>query len=96
MAAYKVSEEAKADIAEMYEYGIETFGLQQAQDYFMQLHDLFEKLAQNDSLGREASEYKPYLKRYNFKSHSIFYMAMDTHVFIVRILGQKQNFGLHL
>lgn len=96
MAAYKVSEEGKADIAKIYEYGIETFGLQQAQDYSMQLHDIFEKLAQNDSLGRDASEYKPFLKRFNFKEHSIFYMATDTHVFIVRILGQKQDLGRHL
>ena len=96
MGVYKISEQGDEDIEKMYEYGIETFGLKQAQDYFFQVHDLFQDLADNSHIGRDVSEYKPYLKRFNFKAHSIFYISTDTGVLIVRVLGKRMDFGQHL
>jgi toxin ParE1/3/4 len=40
MGAYKLSRECEIDISEIYEYGIEKFGLKQAQEYVIGLHDL--------------------------------------------------------
>ncbi len=41
MGVYKLSKQCKADISDIYEYGIEKFGLNQAQDYLLGLHDIF-------------------------------------------------------
>ena len=41
MGVYRLSEKSKIDIVDIYEYGIEQFGLDQAQGYLMGLHDLF-------------------------------------------------------
>jgi len=35
MGNYKLSAASKIDIAEIYEYGIDNFGLSQAQDYIL-------------------------------------------------------------
>lgn len=41
MSAYKLSAECEIDISEIYEYGINEFGLNQAQEYMIGLHNLF-------------------------------------------------------
>ncbi len=62
MAVYKLSGKAEIDLAKMYEYGIEIFGLRQAQTYLLGMHTLFNVLADNTNLGRDASEYILYIK----------------------------------
>lgn len=92
MGVYKVSRKAEADLTKMYEYGIETFGLKQAQTYLSGMHSLFQILAKNASLGRDASEFVLYLKRFSYKSHTIFYLATDIDILIVRVLNQSMDY----
>ena len=54
MGVYKVSRKVEIDLAKMYEYGIERFGLKQAQTYLLGMHTLFQILANNTTLGRDA------------------------------------------
>jgi toxin ParE1/3/4 len=61
MGAYNLSTECEIDISEIYEYGIDQFGLIQSQEYMIGLHDLFETLAENTNIGRGASEFYPSL-----------------------------------
>ena len=96
MGVYKLSEESKLDISDIYEYGIEKFGLNQAQDYVLGLHDLFQTLADNINIGRDASELFPSLKRFVYKSHMIFYLHSDSGIFIVRALSQSMDYERHL
>ena len=96
MAVYKLSKAAKNDLVSIYEYGIETFGYNQAQLYLMQLHKHFLTLAENASIGRDASEFSEGLKRFVFESHTIFYQPMVKGVFIVRVLGQQMDYQQHL
>ncbi len=96
MAAYKLSVECEIDISEIYEYGIEKFGLNQAQEYLIGLQELFEKLAKNTNLGRDASEFYPSLKRFVYKSHMIFYLQAQSGIFVVRILNQSMDYERHL
>jgi toxin ParE1/3/4 len=91
MGAYKVSGKAKIDLTKMYEYGIETFGLKQAQTYLLGMHSLFQILAKNASLGRDASEFVISLKRFSYKSHTIFYLITDD-ILIVRVLNQSMDY----
>jgi len=92
MDAYKVSRKAEIDLNRMYEYGIESFGLKQAQTYLLGMHSLFQILAKNVSLGRDASEFVLSLKRFSYKSHTIFYLATDIDILIVRILNQSMDY----
>jgi toxin ParE1/3/4 len=92
MGVYKVSGKAEIDLTKMYEYGIEAFGLKQAQTYLLGMHTMFQILAKNASLGRDASEFVLSLKRFSYKSHIIFYLATDTYILIVRVLNQSMDY----
>ncbi|MDD7885738.1 type II toxin-antitoxin system RelE/ParE family toxin [Flavivirga sp. 57AJ16] len=96
MGVYKVSGKAEIDLTKMYEYGIEMFGLQQAQAYLSGMHTLFQILVDNASLGRDASEFVLSLKRFSYKSHTIFYLATDIDVLIVRVLHQSMDYENNL
>ncbi len=95
MGVYKLSNESKVDIADIYEYGIEKFGLNRAQDYLIGLHDLFQTLA-DSNIGRDASEFFPSLKRFVYRSHVVFYLQTESGVFIVRTLSQSMDYERHL
>ena len=96
MDVYKLSEECKLDIANIYEFGIEKFGLNQAQQYILGLNDLFQTLADNVDIGRDASEFAPRLKRFSYKSHMVFYLVILSGVLIVRTLSQSMDYERHL
>ncbi len=92
MGVYKVSGKAEIDLTNIYEYGIETFGLKQAQTYLLGIHTLFQVLADNTNLGRDASEFILSLKQFSYKSHTIFYLSTDIDILIVRVLNQSMNY----
>jgi len=96
MGVYKVSGKAESDVTKMYEYGIETFGLKQAQAYLFGIHDIFQVLSDNSSLGRDASEFIMSLKRFSYKSHTIFYLATDIDILIIRVLNQNMDYEKNL
>lgn len=91
MAGYKVSKQADFDLANLYEYGIETFGLSQAQTYLIHLHESFENLACNPDIGRDASHFSRDLLRYSYKAHAIFFKQTKNGILIIRVLGQKMD-----
>jgi toxin ParE1/3/4 len=96
MAAYKLSSKAEFDLTVMYEFGISKFGLLQAQKYFFEMHDTFELLSTNRDLGRDASEYINELKRFSFKSHTLFFIISTDTIRIVRILSQNMDYEFNL
>tara|TARA_R110001583_G_scaffold154725_1_gene306436 strand:+ start:432 stop:722 length:291 start_codon:yes stop_codon:yes gene_type:complete len=96
MGVYKVSGKAESDLTKMYEFGIETFGLKQGQAYLLGIHDLFQILADNANLGRDASEFVFSLNRFSYKSHTIFYLTTDIDILIVRVLNQSMDYDSNL
>ena len=92
MAGYILSSKAEIDLSEMYEFGIFKFGLAQAQQYFFSMHEVFGVLAENEDLGRDASEYITDLKRFTFKAHTIFYLQTADGIFIIRVLSQRMDY----
>jgi toxin ParE1/3/4 len=96
MDVYRVSGKAEIDLVKMYEYGIERFGLKQAQTYLLGMHTLFQILANNRTLGRDASEFVLSLKRFSYKSHTIFYLTTDIDILIVRVLNQSMDYEKNL
>ena len=50
MYNYDLNQNAKEDLLRIYEYGIATFGLNQADKYFDMMHDCFDKIASNPYL----------------------------------------------
>ena len=96
MADYKLSSKAEFDLTVMYEFGISKFGLSQAQKYFLSMHETFEVLSKNNDLGRDASEYIMELKRFTYKSHTIFFQISTEGILIIRVLSQRMDYEFNL
>ncbi|WP_339880438.1 type II toxin-antitoxin system RelE/ParE family toxin [uncultured Algoriphagus sp.] len=96
MGAYKLSARCDEDIANIYEFGIEHFGLKQAKEYIFGLHESFESIAMQNFMGLDASELTPELRRLTFKSHMIFYYTTDYGAFIIRVLHQSMDYQRQL
>ncbi|GGW50390.1 Toxin ParE1 [Arenibacter antarcticus] len=96
MSSYNLSSKADSDIDDIVDYTLETWGESQTHVYVTELLQFLQTLADSSEIGLSASEYAPLLKKYNFKAHTIFYEPTKNGIFVVRILGQRQDFKKHL
>ncbi len=96
MHNYITSIKADYDLDEIADYTIKVWGEAQTLDYITNLLQCFESLAIKPELGRSAAEFAPQLKRFNYKAHTIFYEPTEKGIFVVRVLGQRQDFERHL
>jgi len=62
MAEYRLSNQAKADLNEIADYTIETFGIEQARRYRDGLETCFQTLADKPMVGRSARVVKKLLR----------------------------------
>ena len=95
MAEYRLSSRAEADLAEIADYTVETFGIEQARRYRDELESCFQTLAANPMIGRSADELGSNLRRYEHQSHIVFYLPSDHGVFVVRVLHQRMDYAIH-
>ena len=79
------------DIGGIHEYTTSNFGLSQAQRYLNGMHDRFEDLARQPMLGRAAGCLALNLRRYEYRSHVVFYVPDQQGVLIVRVLHQTMD-----
>ena len=96
MADYRLSSRAQADLAGIADYTTETFGLRQARRYRDELEACFRNLAENARIGRLAERLAPGLRRFEHKSHAVFYTEYNNGVLIVRVLHVRMDASLHL
>lgn len=96
MAEYRLSSRAEADLAEIADYTVETFGIEQARRYRDELESCFLTLAASPMIGRSADELGSNLRRYEHQSHIVFYLPSDLGVFVVRVLHQRMDYARHL
>ena len=93
MYNYDLSEQAKADLLRIYEYGIGQVGLDQADKYFEMLHDCFSKIAKNPFLFPAVSNIKSNYHRCVCGVDSIYYKIELNSVLITTIIG-RQDFEI--
>ena len=96
MRDLRFSRRADADLADIADYTIATFGTAQARKYRDQLRACFDSLRENTLLGRTAEDLAPGLRRIRQQAHVVFYVADDERVLIVRVLHHRMDFERHL
>ncbi|PCI39896.1 MAG: plasmid stabilization protein [Rhodospirillaceae bacterium] len=89
MARYDLSEAAALDFENIFDYGIDTFGLKQALKYQNKLKERFEMLAEQPEQYPAIDDICSGFRRSVFGAHSIYYRVESSSVLIVRILGQQ-------
>ena len=89
MASYRLNREALEDLDRLYEHGVLTFGLRQADAYFDGIVNRFQKIADQPELYPAIDHIRQGYRRSFYKSHSIYYRIDPGEIVIVRILGQQ-------
>jgi toxin ParE1/3/4 len=91
MAKYKLSNTAKEDLIRIHHFGVDRFGVRQADKYFNELFKYFDKIA-NNSFSFEAVDYiRDGYRRCPCGSDTIYYRLIRDEVEIMSIIGKQDN-----
>lgn len=88
MAEYRLSERARADLIDIYDFTESRFGKYQAEAYYAGLIRSFGLLA---DFPQQVDELAAGYRRFRFQSHLIFYTVQSDHVEIRAILHGAQD-----
>jgi toxin ParE1/3/4 len=91
MHHYILSKKTQEDVESIYEFGVHTFGEDQALNYLIELRAHFELLLNNLKIGKQRVEIKDGLYSLPYASHIIFYRILKNHARIVRVLHGSRD-----
>ncbi len=83
---------ASLDLEEIYQYGFDTFGELQADEYAASLDNCFQTILKDPEIGRLDTRVFPAVRRHEHKNHVICYDILNGEVVIVRLLHKSMNF----
>jgi toxin ParE1/3/4 len=89
MADYRLSNTAKADLIRIHHYGVERFGVTQADKYYYSFFDYFEIIAQRPFSFESVDFIKEGYRRCPCESDTIYYRINDNRVEIMAIVGMQ-------
>ena len=89
MAEYRLSNEAKADLIRIHQYGIGKFGMVQADKYFASFFKCFEIISQRPFSFESVNYLKKGYRRCVCGSDSIYYRINEDIVEIMAIVGRQ-------
>ena len=89
MVRYRISNEAKEDLIRIHHYGIEKFGVTQADKYFESFFEYFDIIAQRPFSFESVDYIKTGYRRCVCGSDSIFYRLNNGVVEIMAIVGRQ-------
>ena len=88
---YKLSKKAEEDIIKIYSYSLENFGLDQAEKYFLGIHNTFDFLSSHPYIGRIRHDIDPAIYSLPYEKHIIFYDLEINHIKILRIFHASED-----
>lgn len=89
MAKYKLSNTAKQDLIRIHQYGIEKFGMQQADQYFNTFFEYFDIIAQQPLSFESVDFIRKGYRRCICGSDTIYYKANKEVIEIMTIIGRQ-------
>lgn len=97
MAEYRLSNSAKEDLIRIHHYGVERFGMAQADTYFDMLFDYFGLIAQRPFAFEAVDYVKKGYRRCPCGSNTIYYKINKEIVEIMAIVGAQdlKNIFIH-
>ncbi len=96
MPEYRLSRKAESDIGDIARYTIEQFGIEQARTYRDSMIACFQSLAENPGIGRKVDKIREGYRRFDHRSHVIFYKSDGQDMLVVRVLHKRMNAPRHL
>jgi toxin ParE1/3/4 len=89
MAIYRLSNAAREDLIRIHHFGVEKFGIIQADKYFDTFFDYFEIIAQRPFSFESVDYIKEGYRRCPCGSDTIYYRINDSMVEIMAIIGMQ-------
>jgi len=96
VAEYRLRPKARSDIDAIWDYTVQTWGVQQARHYVNGLRDICTELAGNPELGKCRDELYKGLRVYPSGKHLVFYLVEETGIDVVRILHGSMDVQRYL
>lgn len=97
MTGYLLSPAAQADLGQIWDYSVRTWGETQADRYVLDIRDACAALADGSRPGRAIDAIRPGYRKLAVASHFLFYRVTDTGLIdVVRILHQRMDVAAHL
>ncbi len=82
---YRLTQQAGADVVNLYLSGLEQFGIAQTDRYHSGLEKTFQLLSENPRMGRERPEFRVPVRMHPFRSHIIIYQIENKDILIIRV-----------
>jgi len=89
MANYKLSNTAKEDLIRIHQFGVQKFGMKQADKYFNEFFDAFERIAKRPFSYEPVDYVKNGYRRCVSGSDSIYFRIESNTVEIMTIIGKQ-------
>ena len=89
MAKYRLSNEAKSDLIRIHQYGVEKFGMAQADKYFYTFFEYFEIISQRPFSFESVDYLKKGYRLCVCGSDSIYYKINEDFIEIMAIVGRQ-------
>ena len=89
MADYKLSNVAKSDLIRIHQYGVEKFGMDQADKYFDSIFECFDRIAKNPFSFESVDYIKIGYRRCVCGSDSIYFKITNNSVAVMAIIGKQ-------
>lgn len=91
MANYKLSNLAKEDLIRIHRYGVDKFGMTQADKYFDSFFEYFDRIAKNPFSFESVEYIKTDYRRCVCSSDSIYYKIGDNTIVEIMAIIRKQD-----
>lgn len=91
LKSFLLSNDADADLDEIFDYTEAEHGFNQAVKYLSDLDNLFEQLVKNPNLGKERKEIRKSIYSIVEQEHIIFYEIREEYVLIARVLHGRRD-----
>lgn len=96
MAEVRLSEGARADLADIDAYGAEQFGEDAADGYQRGISDTLDRLSRFPRLGEARPAYGMNIRCIVYRRHRILYRLIGEEVVVARILHHSRDVARHL
>lgn len=90
MSTYRLGPRGISDLAEIFDYTVDTWGEEQAESYIEELARCFQLLVDSPGLGRTCDRIFPGIRRFEQGKHVVFYKRDRNGIIVARILHQSR------
>ncbi len=96
MTGFRLSPAARDDLASIWDFSEQRWGIEQAERYVLELGASIERIAEDPARGRACDEIRDGYRRYAVGSHLVFFISTADGVDVIRILHQRMDPDRHV